>query len=319
MSCWRFADTTVHTSRIRRQVEGGRNTRLVRVWDGPVLSEPGRNRTVRDYYVRRKGAAQEERGFHNFLTDWCGWALPQVARYNGSSVPLYLEAVAPLWIVEQKRGWAGLQAATPTYLQIRDIKQRALEYILDLDVLSRRERIQRLEQKIADLRESWLKSITELNVEVKQAGGTVQGLPGTPVGDWPPTPKPVVLISEASGWLTIREAARETAKQVEAIQTRAISRDTANTQLSEELEAGENELERVMAGSAQLRHSIARDKASVEQARGRLAVIDQDRRRHKDLITLQELGSDDASLLQTESCPVCNRSLWRGAIGREFP
>jgi len=294
---------------IRRQVVGGPNTHLVRVWDGPVLSEPGRYSSVRDYYVRRRGAAQEERGFHSFLTDWCGWMMPQVARYKGSSVPLYVEAVAPLWIFEQKRGWAGLQAATPGYLQIREVKKRALEYILDLDVLTRRAQIQKLEQKILDIREDWLKSVAGLRVEVKQAGGTIQGLPGRPVGDWPPTPAPLVLISKGERWSTIRKASREAATQIEALQARAQTRETADTRLSEELEARESDLDRLMASSAQLRHSIARDEASAEQARRRLAVIQQDRRRHKDLITLQELGSDDESLLRTEFCPVCSRSL----------
>ena len=62
--------------------------------------------------------------------------MPEVARYDGSTGPSYIEAIAPMWIIEQKRGWAGLQALTPNYLRISDVKKRALEYILGLDVLS---------------------------------------------------------------------------------------------------------------------------------------------------------------------------------------
>ena len=294
---------------IRRQVAGDVDTRLVRVWENPVLSRPASGGSPLDYYVRRPGAAQEERGFHRFLADWCGWNIPEVARFDGSAVPLYIEAVAPLWIIEQKRGWAGLQALTPTYLRISDVKKRALEHVLDLDVLSRRARTQELEQKLSDLRTQWTECHAGLAAQVKQAGATIQGLPRQPTGDWPPTPEPHVLVSMADGWQTIREAARETAQVLASLDARSRSSDTTDAQLPEKLKAAEDELQQAMAASAQLRHAIARDRESSEQTERRLAAIEQDRRRHKDLVVLRELGSDDTSLLQTESCPICNREL----------
>ena len=294
---------------IRRQVAGNVSTKLVKVWEGPVLSKPDSHCERRDYYVRRPGAAQQGRGFHRFLADWCGWTMPEVARFDGSTVPLYIEAVAPLWIVEQKRGWAGLQALTPSYLKISDVKKRALEHVLGLDALSRRARIQELDQQLNELRGKWRESIAVFNAEAKQAGGTIRGLPRQPTGDWPPAPEPSVLIYNDKQWVPIREAARDAAEQIDSLKARSHSHETANAELSEELNTTESELELAMAASAQLRHSTARDRESAEQAERRLATIEQDRRRHRDLIVLRELGSDDESLLRTESCPVCNRDL----------
>lgn len=294
---------------IRRQVAGDLNNRLIRVWEGPILSKPGSSSTPRDYYVRRRGAAQEERGFHRFFVEWCGWNMPEVARYDGSTGPLYIEAIAPLWIIEQKRGWAGLQALTPNYLKISDVKKRALEYILGLDVLSRRARIQELEQRLAYLQTKWTECHVGLYARMKQAGGSVRGLPQQPTGDWPPTPGSHVLVSKDDRWQPIREAAREAAEQIESVDVRTLPNDTTNAELSEELNGAEHKLQQAMAASAQLRHAAARDRESVEQAERRLASIEQDRRRHKDLMVLRKLGSDDTSLLQTEACPVCSREL----------
>ena len=294
---------------LRRQVVGSVSTYLVTVWDGPALSQPDSEYERRDYYVRRPGAAQQDRGFHRFFTDWCGWALPEVTRFDGSTVPLYIEAIAPLWIVEQKRGWAGLQALTPTYLGISDVKKRALEHMLGLDALRRRARIQELEQQLNEIRGTWRERTAAFNAEAKYAGGAVRGMPQQPTGDWPPAPEPSVLIFRDNKWTAIREAARSTTEEIDELNTKSRSREAANSAISEELGSTEDELELAMAASAQLRRSVARDRESVEHAERRLATIEQDRRRHKDLLVLRDLGSGDESLLRTDQCPVCNREL----------
>jgi len=294
---------------IRRNVAGPEDKNLVVTWDGPALSVPNAFYQRRDYYVRRRGAAKEERGFHRFFTEWCGWDMPYVTRFDGSSVPLYIEAIASLWIVEQKRGWAALQALTPTYLRISDVRKRALEYVLALDALTRRSRIQELTQKLLDLREGWTSSIAAFSTIAKQAGGTVLRLPQRPTGDWPPTPEPALIVSREDQWVPIPDMVREASHRIDSLTARSLSSKAANAELTAELNTVEQELEVAMAARAQMRRSIALDRESADQAKRHLAVIEQDQRRHKDLLLLRKLGSSDESLLRTESCPVCNREL----------
>lgn len=294
---------------IRRQVTGQTNTKLVATWEGPLLSSPRADYQHRDYYVRRSGAAKERRGFHRFFTEWCGWEMPEVARYDGSAVPLYVEAITPLWIVEQKRGWAGLQALTPTYLGISDVRKRALEHVLVLDVLNRRARIIELNKRLQEIRSKWSHAIAVFLATARKAGGTASGLPQRPTGDWPPTPEPTLRISKDGGWMTIQDAVREAANQIESLRTQSLSRETVNAELSAELEVAEQKLELAMATSAQMRRSIARDQETAQQASRHLDAIEQDKRRHKDVLLLRRLGSQDESLFRTESCPVCNRDL----------
>ena len=293
---------------IRRHVTGSIDKSLVNTWDGPLLSEPHAYYKQRDYYVRRPGAAQEERGFHRFLAEWCGWEMPTVTSFDGSPMPLYLEAVAPLWIVEQKRGWSGIQAVTPQYLRISEVRKRALEYVLALDVLGRRASIQQLRQDLQELRGEWGNRLAAFTAIAQQVGATAR-LPRQPTGNWPPTPAPALLISHQSQWIPIRKAIQGSVDHVDSLSRRSRSREAVSAQLSADLDATEAELELAMAARAQLRRSMVLDRESLEQARHHLAAIEQDKRRHKDLLLLRKLGSDEGSLLRTEACPVCNRDL----------
>ena len=295
---------------VRRHVKSDSIDRtLVRAWEGALLSDPGSSVEPTDYYVRRPGAAQEERGFHRYLASWSDWTLPQVPRFDGSTVPLYLEAIAPLWIVEQKRGWAGVQAQTPNHLRIREVKQRALEFVLSLGALGRRARIQELERRLEELRLDWREVVAVLEAEVKTIGGVVRDLPHQPTGDWPPSPRPSVVLSRGDQWILLRQAARMDVDLVENLNLQSRSTEVVTEALSNELAQVEDELEKTMAAGIQLRHAMAADRETIEVGNSRLSTIEEDRRRHQDLRLLRRLGSDDESLLDVESCPVCHRLL----------
>jgi len=46
---------------------------------------------------------------------------------------LYVEAIFPLMIIEQKHGWGGIQSRMPIHFRIREMAKRAIEFILHLD------------------------------------------------------------------------------------------------------------------------------------------------------------------------------------------
>jgi hypothetical protein len=128
------------------------DTQLITVWDGPVLTAPTKKVRESAYFVRRPGAAQREAGFHHWLADFVGWELPEVALYDGRTSPLYLETIFPLFFVEQKRGWAGIQAQIPTYLRIRDVGRRNVEFVLALsggDLVAERQLLQERSRRSA--------------------------------------------------------------------------------------------------------------------------------------------------------------------------
>lgn len=169
---------------IQRTVVGGRDPRLVSTWEGARLTNPTGSFTQRDYYVRDAGSALNEAGFLRKLAEFIGWELPTVRRFNGSECPLYLEAICPLFIVEQKHGWAGIQANLPTYFGIREMAKRCVEFVLNLDAARFIEERQRLEQEEAELKNRW-KNLNNVAVaNLKSVNGRVVGLPGQPSAQW---------------------------------------------------------------------------------------------------------------------------------------
>ena len=114
---------------VERWAAGERHKNLVTVHFGPLLTAAGQYRRE-DMFVRQPGAARSEVGFHRRLVDFLGWQLPLVESYDEQETPLYFEAVLPLMFIEQKRGWSDLQARFPTQFRIKDVAQRATEFLL---------------------------------------------------------------------------------------------------------------------------------------------------------------------------------------------
>jgi hypothetical protein len=126
------------TLTLRRPIVSDSERReLVHSWDGPALTVPSGDYESRDYYVRLPGAAQREAGLHHRLAQFVGWELPEVTTWDGGSVPLYTEILAPFLFVEQTRGWAWIASVMPRYLRVRDPERRAIEFLLSLESLTR--------------------------------------------------------------------------------------------------------------------------------------------------------------------------------------
>lgn len=98
---------------VRRAVKSSADRRLVSVFFGPLLTAPAGDYLQRDFFVLDPGAAQREAGFHRFLTEFIGWQVPRVRRFDGGETALYLETIFPLLYVEQKAGWSSIPAPFP--------------------------------------------------------------------------------------------------------------------------------------------------------------------------------------------------------------
>jgi hypothetical protein len=148
-----------------------------------MLTEPSKTAASRQFFVRDPGAFKREDGFLHFLEAFIGWDMPVVRKYEGPEGKLPLETVFPLFWVEQKRGWSTIPAAIPTYMRVRDVQKRAVEFILDLDVHKLELQRQRLKERIEDNARNWTSVIDEVMRIARRAGGTLTGLPPRPTAD----------------------------------------------------------------------------------------------------------------------------------------
>src|SRR5271169_1006143 len=162
---------------VRRNVVSSTDRKLVSVFYGPALTEPGGHYTQRDFFVWDPGAAQREAGFHRMLADFIGWQLPTVRRFDGSETSLYLETIFPLLYVEQKAGWSSMPAAFPTYFQIRDVSRRAVEFLISLQTHEVELIREQLELDIAENRSAWSAKREEMRSIAELVNGRIEAVP----------------------------------------------------------------------------------------------------------------------------------------------
>ncbi len=283
---------------------------LVRTWRGPALSEQGGSYLEEDLYVRRPGAAVNPGGFHTQLADFLGWDLPRVPTFDGAEVPLYLEYLFPLFMVEQKHGWAGILTQMPSYLRVRDGARRAVEFLLDLDAHDVAITRRRLEQQVAELRRRWSDAITRFKADAGRLGATLEAVPDQPVASWPLAIAPTVSVSDGNVWQSLREAVASTrAALADARDDDIPTSGQVADELTQRLKGYEQQLNAVMtAGGELLAERDARD-AELTAVERRIAALEEDLVRNRDAKTLQTLGSTLTIQLSEERCPTCHQSV----------
>ncbi|MEA1013899.1 hypothetical protein [Sphingosinicella sp. LY1275] len=294
---------------VRRRVRTEGSVKLITVFFGPALTGSAALRS-QDYYVLDPGAATREVGFHSFLASFVGWELPIVSRYNGLECPLYMEALFPLFYVEQKSGWSEIPAAFPTQFGIRELDRRAVEFILALHTHENELERQRLIQEVADLKASWLGQRQELVGLARAHRAEIERLPSAADTAFEEMADVVLSVDIHGQSLYLDRAVTELTARIRDAQDREIptSSDVA-PEVTGRLEA----LTQALAEQTALRASILRDQA-LEQAQlgavlERLAAIDDDLQKNKDVQKLQAMGSKTAAIENDHLCPTCDQPI----------
>lgn len=295
---------------IQRSVVGERDTRLVSTWEGARLTNPNASLSKRDYYVRDPGSAQNEAGFSRKLAEFVGWQLPTVRRFNGSECPLYLEAICPLFIVEQKHGWAGIQANLPTYFGIREMAKRCVEFVLNLDAARLVEERQKLEQEETDLKNRW-KNLTDVAVtSLKQANGRIVGLPEQPSTQWPLSTAPTIEVFRNGAWIAVESAlAADKEELVRLEQTPVATAGEASASARAQLEVAQQSLAEREMIAGELLEELQREQLQQTSTETRLAALRDDLRRNKDALKLRSFSSDAGWRVIEHVCPTCQQQL----------
>lgn len=292
---------------------------LVRTWRGPALSDPLGVYPQEDFFVRRRGAAVSDRGFHNMLASFLGWELPTLSRDEGNDVPLYLEMIFPLLYVEQKRGWGGVQATMPTY-GIPNARRRATEFILDLGVYKRSRERTTLLQEIDQLRVEYRQHLARFRGQLEGSGVVVQGLDNDLPTTWPAVEPALVAAVGEDRWVGLATVVQELREEYHRIVDLEIpTAEAAARELEGNLRDNEERLRGVTAAASQLRQSVDLDEDQLESLHLRIEALDEDRRRYRDAITLQGLGGNEISVLEGDECPACHRTLQAALVVPDVP
>jgi len=293
-----------------RQVKtAGLDSTVISVEFGPAVTDPG-NFPTSDFFVRRSGAAQREKGFHFFLSNFLEWKLPQVTYMDGSEKPLYSECLFPFFYVEQKHGWSGLPPRIPTYLGIREVGKRSFEHVLGLDVFQRILMRQRLKSNIAEMEVAWRSVLSELQTIARTAGVTLRGEPRR-ISDSLDENFPIFTASLAGEWLPI-ELAIDQLRQafVERAAQPVRKAEEQSSELEDELQRTEESVRSTLVALSLLMEERGVLADQERQLGLRLDALDEDLQRHKDSALLVRLGAKHVKSLAVDHvCPTCHQDV----------
>ena len=294
----------------RSIVSSTRKTNLVTVWLGPVLSDPAGKCEKQDYFVRIEGAAQRPLGFHNQLAQFLGFTLPTVHRFDGASCPLYLESIFPLFIIEQKHGWSGIQARMPNHFRIREMGKRAIEFVLKLDSYAIAEARQELRQRAESVTSRWMSLTKSMDASLIGTSTLVKDLPNSPIENWPPVPHPRLLMSNGATWETVSDIISQdtiTLKKMASVEVPSVSE--VGEKVSAQLRQTEQELVKTEIIAAKLSRDTEVELAQNESIRKRLAALREDLQHFQDLKRLRDIGSDLNLHVASGKCPTCGQAV----------
>lgn len=285
---------------------------LIRTWAGDLFDMPIEDRGPSDdYLVGRPGTAIQERGFHRYLADLLGWDLPAVPTYSGRLAPLYIQEVFGLGYVDQKRGWGGTVPQVPTTFQLIDPLRKAVEYILQLDVLKASVRRQELTEQERRLSVEVERLRGRLEAAAAMHGGRVaygdaqDGAPDRPSleilanAEWIELSQRVDMIQQARAAVARQTIAQEPADESDRV-----------AQLEQELIEAEVALRSASATLAAVNQDDQDLSIQLGALGRRLNALDDEVDRYRQINALRELGSVIAPHTMDEGdCPTCHQSL----------
>jgi hypothetical protein len=296
---------------VRRSiVSGSRQGRLITVTLGAALTNPEERYEEQDFFVRMEGAAQRELGFHRWLADWLGWTLPEVARFDGTECPLYVEAIFPIFIVEQKQGWTGIQTRLPTHFRIRELGKRVIEFVLSMDIENSFAARTAIRQQISVAEDRWKDALLRARQALRSEGAVIQGVPSTPLASWNAGAESTPLIFDGGSWKNISVALSEAETKLQSFQNVDVPNvESQATALESTLTAKQQALLELELIISRLTRDLDLEEAQQQQVMDRLLSLRTDRKHFQDLRRLQTLGSDFATDVSRHQCPTCSQPI----------
>ncbi|WP_421611991.1 hypothetical protein [Agrobacterium tumefaciens] len=294
---------------VHRAVKALTDSRLITVDFGAALTDGSKPLRTQNFFVLDGGAAQREDGFHFFLEQFLGWELPQVRRYDSPETKLYLETVFPLFWVEQKYGWSAIPAAIPTYMRIREVHKRAVEFLLDLDVHKLEMQRERLSERMAANAKEWSAVHEEISRFASRSGGRVVALMEKPVADDGILDRAHLEMAEDVNWIPMSSMVaryRAVAAELGAVSVPEVSEQS--TEVSRRLHQRIEEVDRLNAERIRV-HGIRQLKsADMFSLQRRIDTLADDLAKNLDVQKLQRYSGVSA-VLTPDRCPTCEQAL----------
>lgn len=295
---------------VRRSITSdSRKAQLVDVFSGALLTGDKKELPSRPMYVHDKGGASDDTyGFHLFLCEFLNWNLPEVITTKGELSHLYLQQVAPAFIVEQKSGWSDFFATLP-YYAMRNTESRVVEFLLDMDVFENEKRKQTLSSRKQQISNRWNSLFFSFNKLAEKCGGTLRGLEHNPS----------IINSLSSIYIAVLKEDKEITisdfnelQKAELLQLEKQQTTTVGNNINKNEEALKNltdKLNQLSLNYEMLSPELNYDNEKLKQYRKQLEAVREDLRKNKGALKVKSLGSELPAETATDSCPTCHQPI----------
>ena len=211
--------------------------------------------------------------------------------------------------VEQKFGWTAIPAAIPTYMRIREVHKRAVEFIMDLDVYKLEVQRERLAERLAANSKEWSVVRQELDRFLARGGGRVAALSESPVADPAALSNAHVQLAEGTEWIPLSSVVSQLRRNVAELAARAVPAvEEQSEEVGQKLSQLTQQVDQLNAERIRL-HGIQQLKiADMQSLRRRIGALEDDLAKNLDVQRLQRYSGVTATMTP-DRCPTCEQSL----------
>lgn len=297
---------------IRRSVQSQtRSPKLVDVLMGGYLTGDSKSLEKKSMYLHDKGGASDVTfGFHSFLESFLGWNLPDVYYTNrGDYSKLYMQMVAPCFIIEQKSGWGDFLNNIPVY-GVRNSEARVVEFILGLDVYKNEKKKQEISNRKQLLLDRWRLLNEQFKKLANKGAGEIRGLSFLPeiitefqrIDIYILRGNKSYSLSEFTALLQNELFELENKKKDSNISERIKQNENKLKETSDQLEA-------IGVKFDELSNQKSFETTKLERYFQELKLVRDDLRKNKGVQKLKELGAEIPLDIAKDICPLCNQSI----------
>jgi hypothetical protein len=287
----------------------GRKSQLIDVFYGALLTGSNETLPSRPMYVHDKGGASDDvYGFHAYLTEFLNWNLPEVVNTKGELTRLYLQQIAPAFIIEQKSGWSDFYATLP-YYAMRNTESRIVEFLLDLDVFENEKSKQKLATHKQQLNLYWQSLFAQMQKLSEKSGGILRGIDQTPsiINSFGGI---YIAMQTNEQEITIKDYNESLKKEIAAIEITEPPTVGKNIKENESgLKKLNDKLNQFSLNYEMLSPELNFDKEKLKQYNKQLLAVQEDLRKNKGAMKVKNLGHILPAETADENCPTCHQSI----------
>lgn len=286
----------------------GRLPQLIEVIRGPYLSKQAEYDVDPMWVHDSGGASNINYGYHHFLERFLDWNLPEVTNSGGESTRLYLQQIAPSFILEQKTGWSHFLATMPFY-KIRNPEGKSIEFLLNLDVGENEKSKRSLSIQKQLLEQKWIILFEQAKTLSNKGAATFYGFED----------KPSIINNSNDIFLsTITNSQTMSVDDyLDYMINEYINIERLDSNYTDILdENNENKLQLELNKYNQLSlqldlitPEITQDKELLKEYHKQSISISEDLRKNKDLQKLNTLGASLNIETANKNCPLCKRDI----------